>query len=126
MERSRDASQLVEGLYIDTITITAPGSGLSSLAVVDTLVVGPAIALSAAAEELFVGGLLSPLQIGFLDALGNDDGTYNLGDVLSWIRWYQGGASSGGCIDDVPAGAVSTERRSLPTVGDPEGSGRAQ
>ncbi len=123
VEWSRDASQLVEGLYIDTITITAPGSGLIPLAVVDTLMVGPAIALSAAAEELFVGGLLSPLQIGFLDALGNDDGTYNLGDVLAWIQWCQG-ASSGGCIDDVPAGAVSTDGRSLPTVGDPEGAGR--
>ena len=52
---------------------------------------GPLNYTYTAAEELFVGGLLSPLQIGFLDALGNDDGTYNLGDVLSWIRWYQGG-----------------------------------
>ena len=99
---SRDASQLVEGIYIDTITVTASGSGVSPTTLVDTLVVAPAIALSNAADELFVGGVLSPLQITFLDALGNDDGTYNLGDVLAWVDWCQRTAPSG-CIVDPAA-----------------------
>lgn len=99
---SRDASQLGEGIYIDTITVTAPGSGVSPLTVVDTLVVVPAIALSDAADELFVGGLLSPLQIAFLDALGNDDGTYNLGDVLAWVDWCRR-IAPGGCVVDPAA-----------------------
>ncbi len=95
---SRDASQLVEGIYIDTITVTAPGAGVSAVTVVDTLIVAQPFALSDAADELFFGGVLSPLQIGFLDALGNDDGTYNVGDVLAWVDWCQSPAS-GGCVN---------------------------
>ncbi len=111
---SRDASQLVEGIYIDTITVTAQGGGLSPMTVVDTLVVAPVIALSDAADELFVGGLLSPLQVAFLDALGNDDGTYNVGDVLAWVDWCQRPAS-GGCVVDpapVPEAASTAGGRS--------------
>ena len=81
---SRDASQLQAGVFIDTITVTAPGAGVSALTVVDTLIVVQPFALSDAADELCFGGVLSPLQIAFLDALGNDDGTYNVGDVLAW------------------------------------------
>jgi hypothetical protein len=99
---TRDASQLVEGIYVDTITVTAPGSGVNPLILIDTLVVAQAIALRDAADELFVGGRLNPLQIAFLDAIGNDDGTYNLGDVLAWVDWCQR-AAPGGCIADPAA-----------------------
>jgi len=128
----RDASQLVEGIYIDTITVTATGSGVSPMTVVDTLVVAPAIALSDAADELFVGGLLSPLQIAFLDALGNDDGTYNLGDVLAWVDWCQR-AAPGGCV--VEPGAVQEAEDTAggrspsggpPVSDDPKRSGRPE
>ncbi|MCH8935475.1 MAG: hypothetical protein IIB90_07100 [Gemmatimonadetes bacterium] len=128
----RDASQLVEGIYIDTITVTAPGSGVSPMTVVDTLVVAPAIALSDAADELFVGGLLSPLQIAFLDALGNDDGTYNLGDVLAWVDWCQR-TEPGGCVVDPAAvqEAADTAGGRSPSGGprgsdDPKRSGRRE
>ena len=126
---TRDASQLVEGIHVDTITVTAPGSGVNPLTLVDTLVVAQSIALRDAADELFVGGRLNPLQIAFLDALGNDDGTYNLGDVLAWIDWCQGGAP-GGCIVDPAAvqqaadttGGRSPSGASLKSV-DSRGSG---
>ena len=128
----RDASQLVEGIYIDTITVTASGSGVSPLMVVDTLVVAPAIALSDAADELFVGGLLSPLQIAFLDALGNDDGTYNLGDVLAWVDWCER-TEPGGCVVDPAAVQQSADTAGgrSPSGGprgsdDPKRSGRRE
>ena len=43
--------------------------------------------------------LLGARQLAFLEALGNDDGTYNLGDVLAWVDWCNRGAS-GGCLPD--------------------------
>jgi hypothetical protein len=116
---SRDASQLTPGMWIDTITVSAPGAGVSDQVLVDTLVVAPGFSLDDAANELFFGGVLSPLQLAFLEALGNDDGTYNLGDVLAWIDWCAR-AASGGClpdeapqaggdaVDDAPKGADST------------------
>ncbi len=114
---SRDASQLVEGIYIDTITVTASGGGVSPTTVVDTLVVARAIALSDAADELFVGGVLSPLQIAFLEALGNNDGTYNLGDVLAWVNWCRS-IAPGGCVVDPAA-----ERQAADTAGGRSPSG---
>ncbi len=129
---SRDASQLVAGIYIDTITVTAPGAGVNALTVVDTLIVAQPFALSDAADELFFGGVLSPLQVAFLEALGNDDGTYNLGDVLAWVDWCQGTAP-GGCV--VAPAAVQqpadTEGGRSPLGGprgsdDPKHSGRRE
>jgi hypothetical protein len=121
----RDASQLQAGVFIDTITVAASGAGVSALTVVDTLIVAQPFALSDAADELFFGGVLSPLQIGFLDALGNDDGTYNLGDVLAWVDWCQSPAS-GGCVN----GAAPTQnvvellRKSTPPPTIPVRDGR--
>jgi hypothetical protein len=101
---SRDASQLTPGMWIDTITVSAPGAGVSDQLVVDTLVVAPGFSLDDAANELFFGGVLSPLQLAFLEALGNDDGTYNLGEVLAWVDWCNRTAS-GGCLpDEAPEG----------------------
>jgi hypothetical protein len=88
--------------------------------------------LSDAADELFVGGLLSPLQVAFLDALGNDDGTYNVGDVLAWVDWCQRPAS-GGCVVDpaaVPEAASAADGRSPSgeprESDDPKRSGRRE
>ncbi len=122
---SRDASQLQGGVFIDTITVTAPGAGLSALTVVDTLIVAQPFALSDAADELFFGGVLSPLQVAFLEALGNDDGTYNLGDVLAWVDWCQSPVS-GGCVNGAaPAqDVVEILRKSTPPPTIPVRDGR--
>ncbi len=94
---TRSAAQLGAGTFVDTITVTAPGAIGSPAVVIDSLVVAAPIALDAAAEELFFGGVLSALQVAFLKSQGNDDGVFNLGDVLAWIDWCEG-PSPGGCI----------------------------
>lgn len=108
----RDASELAAGTFVDTITITSGGAGGSPSQVIDSLVVVPAVALDAAADELFFGGVLSDLQKAFLDSQGNDDGVYNLGDVVRWIDWCNG-PSPGGCTEgnEFPKRDVSTLRR---------------
>ena len=74
---------------------------------IDTLRVAAQIALSDAAQHLLVGGLLSALQEAFLDASGNADGTYNLGDVLAWLD-HCNSATPAGCV----ASAAEIERAS--------------
>jgi hypothetical protein len=102
---SRDATGLAPGVWIDTITVSVSGAGVSDQIVVDTLVVATAFSLTEAADELFFGGVLNPLQKAFLEALGNDDGTYNVGDVLAWVDWCNRGAS-GGCVPEAGAQRV--------------------
>jgi hypothetical protein len=94
---TRNAAQLAAGVFVDTITVSSPGAIGSPLMLLDTLVVAAQIALDDAASELFAGGVLSALQVTFLDASGNDDGLYNLGDVLAWIDHCEG-PSPGGCV----------------------------
>ncbi len=94
---TRNAAQLAAGVFVDTITVSSPGAIGSPLMLLDTLVVAPQIALDDAASELFTGGVLSALQVAFLEASGNDDGLYNLGDVLAWIDHCEG-SSPGGCV----------------------------
>jgi hypothetical protein len=92
----RNASGLAAGIHVATITVTSGGAGGSPSQVIDSLIVVPAIALDAAADEMFFGGALTDLQKAFLDSQGNDDGVYNLGDVVRWIHWCS--SSRGGCI----------------------------
>jgi hypothetical protein len=97
---SRNSSALAAGNHVDTITVTSGSAVGSPSQVIDSLVVVPAIALNAAADELFFGGgVLTDLQKAFLDSQGNDDGVYNLGDVVRWMNWCNG-SSPGGCIVD--------------------------
>jgi hypothetical protein len=115
---ARDASQLTPGVWIDTITVSAPGAGVSDQIVVDTLVVVPGFSLDDAANELFFGSVLSPLQLAFLEALGNDDGTYNLGDVLAWVDWCKR-IASGGCLpDESPHGGSDAVADDAPKAAD--------
>ena len=95
-----------------TITDTSAGAGGSPVQVIDSLLVIPAIALNAAAEELFTGDLVSDVQKAFLDSQGNDDGVYNLGDVVRWMDWCNG-PSPGGCVvgNEPPKQRVSAVRR---------------
>ena len=94
---TRNAAQLAAGVFVDTITVSSQGVIGSPLMLLDTLVVVDQIALDDAASELFAGGVLSALQVTFLEASGNDDGLYNLGDLLAWIDHCEG-PSPGGCV----------------------------
>lgn len=82
---SRDPSGLSAGTFVDTITVTAAGASGSPATVIDTLAVVTQIALNDAVQHLLLGSVLSALQEAFLDANGNADGAYNLGDVLAWL-----------------------------------------
>lgn len=62
----------------------------------------------AAAAALFGEGGLSEAQLGALDRLGNENGSYDLGDLLSWTaRCRRGEASCGGASPDPRAGAAA-------------------
>ena len=97
MRWSRDASTLAAGTYVDTIMVTADGVIGSPASIVVTLEVSEAVALADAVNHLMLGTGLSPFQAAFLDRFGNQDGTFNLGDVLAWLDRCQG-ASQGGCV----------------------------
>ncbi|MCH8990947.1 MAG: hypothetical protein IIA44_04240 [Acidobacteria bacterium] len=93
---SRDPSGLsAGGTFVDTITVTAAVASGSPATVIDTILVAEQIALSDAAQHLLLGGVLSALQEAFLDASGNADGAYNLGDVLAWLDRCQSGTPTG-------------------------------
>ena len=103
----RDPSGLSAGTFVDTITVTAAVVSGSPATVIDTLVVAASIALTDAAQHLLLGGVLSALQEAFMDASGNADGAYNLGDVLAWLDRCNS-ATPEGCI----ASAAEIERTS--------------
>ncbi len=104
---SRDPSGLSAGTFVDTVTVTAAGASGSPATVIDTLAVVTQIALSDAVQHLLLGGVLSALQEAFLDASGNADGAYNLGDVLAWLDRCNS-ATPEGCV----ASAAEIERAS--------------
>ena len=71
-----------------------------------TLVEG--VTPEAAAAALFGEGKLSKAQLAALDLLGNGNGAYDLGDLLSWIeRCRQGEAGCGAVSAGLVAGAVA-------------------
>lgn len=78
---------LASGLYVDTITVTAAGAIGSPLRLLDTLrVYEPPIDLACAEGVLLTGATcLGPTERGYLDATGNHDQTYNLGDLLAYL-----------------------------------------
>jgi len=94
---SRAASSLGVGTHVDTISVTAGAAMGSPVSVIVTLEVTDAVALLDAANHLMLGTGLSPFQAAFLDRFGNQDGTFNVGDVLAWVERCQG-ASPGGCV----------------------------
>ena len=103
---SRDPSGLKAGVtFVDTITVTAAGASGSPATVIDTLLVAAQIALRDAAQHLLLGGVLAALQEAFLDASGNADGAYNLGDVLAWLD-HCNSTTPEGCV----ASAAEIER----------------
>ncbi|MDH4131127.1 MAG: hypothetical protein OEV95_04895 [Gemmatimonadota bacterium] len=84
---SRDASGLPPGLYVDTLRVTAPGASGSPAELIDSLVVyQPVIAVACATSVLLSGGgCLGAVGESYLDQTGNQDGSYDLGDLLAYL-----------------------------------------
>jgi M6 family metalloprotease-like protein len=78
---------LGSGLYVDTIVVTAAGALGSPVQLIDTLqVYEPAIDLACAEQGLMTGiACLTPTEREYLDATGNHDQVYNLGDLLAYL-----------------------------------------
>jgi hypothetical protein len=80
---TRSAANLRDGVFVDTITVRAGGA---RLAVLDTLVVSaPAVTNQCAMNHLFGTVCLDAAQLRWLDLAGNNDGQYNLGDLLAFL-----------------------------------------
>ena len=112
------ASNLAAGTHVDTITVTGAGATGSPTSVLVTLEVSTPVALADAVDHLVLGTGLSGLQAAFLDSVGNQDGTFNLGDVLAWLDRCRS-PSPGGCL----ASSADIERASniaAAAVGDEE------
>lgn len=75
------------GIYVDTLIVTAVGATGSPVRIVDTLTVfEPTFAVNCAESVLMTGAsCLELAEANYLDATGNHDGTYNLGDLLAYL-----------------------------------------
>ncbi len=81
---TRDPGNLDEGTYVDTIVVTSDHA-FNAVAVVDSLVAVAPVEVTDAAGQLLGGSGLNENQRRFLDARGNRDGEYNLGDFLAYL-----------------------------------------
>jgi hypothetical protein len=81
---TKTASNLRDGTFIDTITVSAPGT--TPVRLVDTLVVvAPVTTRACVVDHLMGAACLDQIQMKWLDLAGNRDGAYNLGDLLSYL-----------------------------------------
>ncbi len=87
----RNVATLDVGTHIDTVRIEIEGQPQVVAIVVDTLEIGQPVTVGGAAAALLDGVELDAIQILVLDRLGNGNGSYDLGDVLSWIARCRGG-----------------------------------
>jgi hypothetical protein len=79
---------LPPGVYHDTISLSAPGAAVSRARIVTTLtVVAPELTVACAVQDLMTRPCLPDAGRRFLDIIGNNDGTYNLGDLLAYLKW---------------------------------------
>jgi hypothetical protein len=83
---TRQTQSLAPGTYVDTITVTTSGASGSPARLVDTFVVLPEPGIDAAAASLLGTTALATAQQRWLDAHGNNDGVYNLGDFLALVH----------------------------------------
>ncbi len=82
----RNPRGLPEGTFVDTITVTTAGAVGSPIQNVDTLrMLPPPITVDEAAAALLAQDAVTAEQRDYLDARGNRDGVYNLGDLLAYL-----------------------------------------
>ncbi len=83
---SRDPRGVGAGIYVDTISIVVAGASGSPALVVDTLrIYEPVISVECALSEVFGQPCLGPVEKKYLDAIGNVDGRFGLGDVMALL-----------------------------------------
>ena len=97
--------------------MTGEGATGSPASILVTLEVSPPVALADAVDHLVLGTGLGVFQAAFLDSVGNQDGTFNLGDVLAWLDRCQG-PSPGGCL--ASSADIERARNIAATVRDEE------
>jgi hypothetical protein len=79
-------SGLSAGLYVDTITVTAVATTGSPARIVDSLYVyEPAIAVACAGADFLTGSCLTAAEQSYLDQTGNQNGVYDIGDLLAYL-----------------------------------------
>ena len=135
-EQPRPLSHSLSATVLDAASSTA-GDAANGDVVVDgdlddALALVDGVAPDEAAAALVGEATLSEAQLNALDRLGNRNGLYDLGDVLSWRdRCGRGEARCGGSTDPGPAssafllfGAAAAGRRRTPRSARPRGSGR--
>ncbi|MGH7469524.1 MAG: WD40/YVTN/BNR-like repeat-containing protein, partial [Longimicrobiales bacterium] len=89
---TKSAANLRDGVFVDTITVNA---GSARMTIVDSLVVSaPAVTRDCAVNHIFGVSCLDASQLRWLDLAGNQDGQYNLGDLLAFLA--RGGSSPAG------------------------------
>jgi M6 family metalloprotease-like protein len=81
---TRNQTGLGAGTYVDTIRVSVAGSPAAAATIVDTLRVVAITGLDAA-RHLLGTATLTVQTAPLLDAEGNADGTFNLGDVLAHL-----------------------------------------
>ncbi|MYK03065.1 MAG: hypothetical protein F4037_14165 [Gemmatimonadales bacterium] len=90
----------------------APASSSSDMAggdaAEDALTLLDGVTPEAASAALFGKGRLSDAQLDALDRLGNRNGSYDLGDMLSWTERCRTGKADCGSTPDDPGAAPST------------------
>ena len=102
------AHSLAAGTYVDTISVTASGATGSPARFVDTLVVLAQPRVEDAAAALLGTTTLSAPAARYLDAQGNGNGTFDLGDFLALAS--RTGASASGALAAARANARDTSR----------------
>ena len=94
---SRASESLDPGMYEDTIMIGVAGRPYLVGVIVDRIEVVAPLTVEEAARHLLGETQLQREQERFLDWFGNQDGTFNAGDVLRWLDHCAGGGEGSGC-----------------------------
>jgi minor extracellular protease Epr len=83
----RPPQDLANGLYVDTVTVTVTNDASLQAQFVDSLEVATVTAPEpdAAVTDLFTAASLTDDQRSAMDAQGNSNGRYDLGDFLAWV-----------------------------------------
>ena len=106
-EDGRKLSHPLSATVVDAASAGDAANGDNGDAADDALALAAGVTPDEAAAMLLGEGDLSEAQLGALDQLGNGNGRYDLGDLLSWIaRCRRGEARCGGTSTD--AGPASS------------------
>jgi photosystem II stability/assembly factor-like uncharacterized protein len=81
---TKNPANLAPGTYYDTISVAVAGAPVQKLPDI-TVIQAPSVVRSCAVSHYFGTACLTVIQQKYLDLTGNNDGTFNLGDFLSYL-----------------------------------------